>query len=197
MAYIPVFTGNFIIGIMALANRKRGFTREILNWIKPLITIAGNIKLFRKYVDRSVLIEKQEIIDNITLKNEIISKIIDNSDEYIFVIDITGKLITCSQLGYAHFQKMYGCQIVIGDNYLDIIKKTKNGINLYEYWDKTLNGERIRHVFNLKTFDNTLIFLDIYFSPVYKNNKIIAAFCMSKNITDIMAQKIELEKSQY
>ncbi|HET6995145.1 MAG TPA: PAS domain-containing protein [Chitinophagaceae bacterium] len=146
-----------------------------------------------RYKQLSVSIEDQVIqrtTDMLEIHN-FLEQVIDASDDFVAVLDKGLRVITvnkkCEEVIKVESRNVAG-------KYIFDILHGGEGTAQHESMLKALEGETVR-LEKTRSIASPEVFTDMYFIPLILKNKVEGVILLAKDVTDVVATGLELEKS--
>ena len=130
--------------------------------------------------------------------NKILKAILDNNkDLVLFALDREYRYIFYTQAHKDTIKAIWGCDIYIGLNMLDIIKLEDDRNKAKINFDKALRGEKFTLIEEYGDNNLTRTFYRDYYSPLIVDNEIIGLYVFIVDVTDIKKAEQEINRYKY
>ena len=189
---IPIHCEEEVIGCLGLANRPRGYDKELVETLQPVIAACAQVLEGYRSEMRRLAAEKKLQEKSILLEN-----MINSSTDYIVAKDANLNTILCNET-FAQ---------AIGKKPTDLYGKTdhENGIAHFKQFDKrsdlaVLSGKTMHNTNNIYHIDGTSRIFDSVKVPLRSiDDKIIGLLEINRDITEKKAleEKLQLAASVF
>jgi PAS domain S-box-containing protein len=176
--------------------RQRGerFEAEIVNYRKDGTPYWLSISASPVYAENAGLTGFIAIQSDITEKKTLqaqtiqhlstLNAILSSSKDGICALDTSYRYLTFNEVYANNIKKMFGIELQVGMDALETLTANENFAHVKKDWDRALRGESLRKEETLKISDEEVVYLEVSFNPIFKNQKeIMGVAIFIKDIT--------------
>lgn len=186
---IPVFSGNEIVAVAAVANKEADYDTTDIRQLTLLLDNVWNIS------------ERLRLIDNLqTAKDQAeesdanIKAIIEGTTDSIWAFNLNYEILYINRTFQNEFYQSFGIKLDVGSNLINALPAVLQPVWKQRY-DRALANEQFTVEDEVETLMGT-VYIQVSFNPILKNGKVIGGSCFGSDITFRKTAEIKLLKAK-